>query len=151
MPPERRPPLERFLLKFDEEPNTGCWIWKGGKTVDGYASFARGGRNGMTLGHRFAYKTFREPIPVGLEIDHLCRNRACVNPWHMELVTRLENILRSLAATTRKTHCKNGHEFTPENTYIGRTRRSCRRCTLEAQQRYQRRKRCLDATTVVKF
>jgi hypothetical protein len=97
-------------------------------------------------GHRVAYEALVGPIPQGLCIDHLCRNRACVNPDHLEPVTNRVNILRGetiMAANAAKTHCVRGHEYTPENTLINAktgTRR-CAACNREDQEEYNRRRR----------
>ena len=100
------------------EPAEGCWTWLG-KIAKGY------GRYGRTGAHRVAYLLRVGPIPEGLEIDHLCRNTACVRPDHLEAVTHEENMRRRAASTTE---CKYGHPFSPENTYtLGRTRH-CRAC-----------------------
>lgn len=80
-----------------------------------------GGRNRFTHSHRFAYELLVGPVPEGMQLDHLCRNRWCCNPEHLELVTPRENTLRGVgpsAVNAVKTHCKNGHEFTPENTRV---------------------------------
>lgn len=80
------------------------------------------------MGHRFSYEHFVGPLADGFEIDHLCRNRGCVNPAHLEAVTRLENCRRG--AYAQKTHCKHGHEFTPDNIYWNRGKhRQCRACS----------------------
>lgn len=107
-----------------------CWIWTRGKLSNGYAVVSYQGKN--RLAHRLAYTIFRRPIPDGLQIDHLCGNRACVNPDHLEPVTARANTLRSeapSAANALATHCKRGHEFTAENTYVsvagGRVCRTC--------------------------
>ncbi len=110
-----------------------CWVWTG-KLSTG----ARGGYGHLRIGnsnppaHRVAYELLVGPIPAGLVIDHLCRNRACVNPAHLEPVTNRENLLRGVGAPAshaRKTHCIHNHEFTPENTRLGLNgRRQCRTC-----------------------
>lgn len=131
---------ERFFMKVHYEPNSGCWIWLGQVDSLGYGRF----RGGITsrLAHRWAYEAMRELIPSGVECDHLCRVRCCVNPAHLELVTHTINMQRadlrnvSIVAKARfqsQTHCKRGHEFTSRNTRIirhrdGRTQRHCRLC-----------------------
>lgn len=105
----------------------GCWNWPGTLRTDGYGLFAG------KLAHRVVYEALVGPIPEGLELDHLCRNHSCVNPWDLEPVTHEENIRRGespWAQKARQTHCKYGHEFTPENTYRrGDTgSRMCRKC-----------------------
>ncbi|HEY1740016.1 MAG TPA: HNH endonuclease signature motif containing protein [Acidimicrobiia bacterium] len=83
------------------------------------------------LVHRVSYELSIGPIPGGLEIDHLCRERSCANPEHLEAVTRRENVLRSdsvAAHRARQTHCVHGHEFTAQNTYRHQGRRYCRAC-----------------------
>lgn len=103
-----------------------CWRWLGARDSSGYGRF-RG-----QPAHRWSYERLRVEIPDDLFIDHLCRNRACVNPWHLEPVPNRENILRGVsptAANARKTHCVHGHEFTPENTRIcSRGWRACKAC-----------------------
>lgn len=85
----------------------------------------------MAKAHRVAFELIRGCIPNGLVLDHLCRNRGCVNPDHLEPVTFRENIMRGVGYTAqqaRKTHCRHGHEFTVENTYVWRGGRICRTC-----------------------
>jgi len=121
-----------FWEKIDKAGPGGCWLWTG-RTHKGYGTHPRIG-----LAHRFTYEQLVGPIPVGMEIDHLCRNTMCCNPAHLEPVTRAENMRRQ---STAQTHCKHGHEFTPENTYKRNGHRSCRACTAAAQRRYQERQR----------
>jgi len=114
------------------ERTDGCWTWaEGTKTKGGYGLLKVDGR--MHLAHRVAYRLLVGEIPDGLELDHLCRNRACVRPDHLEPVTRQENVLRgegTAAINARKTHCKRGHPLSGENLLIVNrgTARACRTC-----------------------
>ena len=126
-----------FWTKVQETAT--CWFWMGYKSTRGYGRFWDGGRT--VQAHRFAYETRVGPIPEGLQLDHLCRVRACVNPDHLEPVTNRENILRGKtlpAANASKTACLRGHTYTRESTYIrANGDRECRRCDLE---RWHRRR-----------
>ena len=114
---------ERFWSKVDK--SDGCWVWTAWNNGQGYGRFS-GGR-GATYAHRFSYELARDAIPDGLQLDHLCRNRGCVNPAHLEPVTNRENALRGATAT--KTHCKHSHPFDVGNTYITPAgHRDCRAC-----------------------
>jgi len=116
----------RFWDKVTPEPMSGCWLWTGAHTSTGYGQVRVGGRRGRCLlAHRHLYETLIAAIPAGLELDHRCSQRCCVNPAHIEAVTHLENIRRS--SNARKTHCPSGHEFTAENT-IRDPWRKCRKC-----------------------
>jgi hypothetical protein len=118
-------------IRFVIEPD-GCWSWQGHCDPLGY------GRWAGKLAHRLIWESLNGPIPEGLELDHLCRNRRCVNPAHLEPVTHAENMRRSAPAT--KTHCINGHPYDEANTYIRPTgQRDCRLCTAARQRAYQAR------------
>lgn len=134
--------LEKIEKHSIPEPYSGCWLWTGYITPDGYPRITH--NNGVDqLAHRAAYKALVGPIPDRFTIDHLCRTKACVNPAHMEPVLSIENVRRGTAGKRSaerrgtKTHCKHGHEYTPENTawyrpkgrgYLGGSYRTCLQC-----------------------
>lgn len=144
--------LERFEDSYIVEPNSGCWIWLKQETTGGYAGFSFSWNpRKQGYGHIFSYELVFGLVPSGLELDHLCRIRLCVNPYHLEAVTHLENVRRSVriigvpTAEYRRnmTHCKRGHEFTIENTswrsrYVNgllteRRFRNCKTCLREKE------------------
>lgn len=102
-----------------------CWLWLGGRHK-GY------GRYRNRQAHRVSWESEHGPIPEAIQLDHLCRNRACVRPSHLEPVTGSENLLRSpltlASLNAGKTKCLRGHPFSPENTYVIGRRRVCREC-----------------------
>ena len=106
-----------------------CWEWKGMPKSGGYHQIKVGGRNLMA--HRVVYELLVGPIPEGLQLDHLCRNRWCVRPDHLEPVTPKENKRRGITVNETKTHCPRGHAYNEENTYRfpdgSRRCRACRR------------------------
>lgn len=125
---EPTPVEDRFWSKVIESP-TGCWIWTGAH-IRGYGQVSRKGHPQRTLlAHRWAYEYIVGKIPDGLQLDHLCVTPACVNPAHLEPVTQQENLRR---AAERKTHCRNGHLRSPENT-IGRKKLRCRACAIDGR------------------
>lgn len=142
---ERLPP--RFWAKVEVRAN-GCWVWtgarsgcKGGTRDDQYGYIRVDGK--ALRAHRFAYEALVGPIPTGLQLDHLCRFRPCVNPAHLEPVTNRENGLRGespAAQAARKTHCPQGHPYDATNTASYRGKRYCKTCNREkAARAYARR------------
>lgn len=139
------PLVDRVRLWSIPEPNTGCWLWLGVLSEDGYPKMVVKGRR--VFAHRVAYSEMVGAIPDGMQLDHLCRTRCCVNPDHLEPVTQQENIARGRAGehNRSKTHCPSGHPFDETNTRwhvtTRRTWRSCKTCdTQEQRDRYARRK-----------
>jgi hypothetical protein len=115
-----------FFHHVEIIPN-GCWIWWGRCTEDGYGMFG----TPYKRAHRVAYEIFKGAIPDGLQIDHLCRVRRCVNPEHLEAVTSKENTLRGETITglnAQKTHCPQGHPLEGDNLYLYNGKRSCKEC-----------------------
>ena len=124
--------VQRFVRKVRRLPG-GCWEWTGQPAWNGYGRFGLDGREIMA--HRFAYEAVRGPVPTGLQLDHLCRNRICVRPSHLEAVTQKVNLQRGIGpalASQRqlaKTHCPHGHPYTPENILrVHGNERRCREC-----------------------
>jgi len=145
--PIPKPPLDRFFRMVEMKSSFGCWLWRGALLRSGYGYFRVGSRTDgsyrAVLTHRFAYENLKGSIPKGKELDHFRLNpglrqalcsKACVNPAHLELVTRRENLLRGdtvSARNARKTHCPRGH--------LLNEKRRCRPChAMEARASYQR-------------
>lgn len=139
-------------MKISPEPNSGCWLWLGDININGYGRMYYKSGNHRKMAHRVVYESHFGPIPDGLELDHLCRTRSCVNPAHLEPVTKSVNAKRGLTPRLNAergkiiTHCPHGHEYTSENTYIrenpkGWASRKCRTCArLRELERYAKLK-----------
>ncbi len=126
----------------DRGHSSPCWIWQGVTQSGGYGTAAHHGWRGMA--HRLYYEAYKGGIPDGMDIDHLCRERSCVNPDHLEPVTHLENCLRgdtSAGRVARTGQCKHGHDLTVDGAYIYRRNASriCRECN---RLNMRRRKEC---------
>lgn len=131
---ERKKLLHRIDDVVSVVPITGCWLWMGVIAPSGYAQTSAwdGTRNIGIRAHRVTYTEAKGPIADGMQIDHLCRNRWCVNPAHLEQVTQQENVSRGIGATAtngRKTHCNAGHPLSGDNLAIEASgARRCRAC-----------------------
>jgi hypothetical protein len=144
-----RPAHIRVLARLD---TTGdCWLWPGARTTGGYGEvhvgYRKRGRDRMTIRrdvHVVMYEHAFGPVPTGLEIDHLCGNRACARPSHLEAVTHQENMRRGggfASENMKKTHCPQGHPYSDENTYRPPTgHRKCRECGRRQHRAWHARK-----------
>ena len=137
--------LRRMLAKCELVTESGCWIWMGADNGDqGYGRVYLGGKSYRA--HRLMYELIKGKVPGGLDLDHLCRVRCCVNPAHLEPVTNLENLLRGEhigVATSRRGFCKNGHARTSSNLRYYEGRYFCRECErVRALRRRREKKWC---------
>lgn len=138
--PKPKPVSDRLMAKVTPEPNSGCWLWMGHTMKNGYGVIGvkedPSKKMAIRLAHRISYELANGAIPDGMQLDHKCRVRCCVNPDHLRAVTQRGNLLCGMGASgvnSRKTHCKHGHELTPQNTYSypGTEWRKCRTCSKE--------------------
>lgn len=135
---------ERLLSKIEYDTIGGCWLWSAYTNDDGYGVFTVAGPRWL-LAHRAAYTALVRRVPDDMTVDHKCRVRCCINPDHLRVVTKRRNVLENSAsapaANAAKTHCKRGHPFTPENTYVrpdvkpGNSSRDCVACRTDRDRR----------------
>jgi hypothetical protein len=130
------PLRERFMARVDQRGPGDCWNWRGGIGLNGYGSMSLS-ETAKAYAHRVSYELFKGPIPETLTIDHLCRNRRCVNPAHLEAVTNAENARRAVV----KTHtCPKGH---PKDGLVAgkRPRAYCKTCNRDRANAYHARRK----------
>jgi hypothetical protein len=127
------------LAKYVRFCASGCAEWVGCRSTRGYGRVNHEGK--VRQAHRVVYELFRGPIPEGLELDHVCRNRACVNPAHLEPVSHTENVRRGNGGVNNrvKTHCLRGHEFAGPNLRFSYGKRQCMTCRAERARRARTR------------
>lgn len=147
-PTETRPAKSagEVLIEHTSVRADGCWVWIASRTSGGYGKAWRAGRT--VLAHRLAYETTHGPIPSGMQLDHLCRNRACVNPSHLEPVTARVNTLRGTSGAAQnavKTHCPQGHAYDETNTGRNAGSRYCKPCQAAHARRYRAARRAQGA------
>lgn len=124
---------ERFDEKWQPNIITNCWTWTAFIRPEGYGHMRVG--KDVILAHRLAYELYVGPVPDGLTLDHLCRNRRCVNPAHLEPVTGSENTKRGIKYLSTLTSCKRGHPFDEANTHMYNGSRICKTCAYEKVKR----------------
>lgn len=133
----KAPTQEKTLARFWGKVNKTetCWLWIGAGDALGYGRFYFNGH--LMLAHRFSYELAKGAVPIGLQLDHLWRVPACVNPDHLEAVTQSVNLKRGLTGkvnnpSTLATHCPHGHPYDELNTHVNRQgKRECRACHRE--------------------
>lgn len=133
-------PLQRIVSKIRITPDSSCWVWGGTCNRNGYGEIKIGKTRYV---HRVMYELLVGPISQGMQIDHLCRNRACCNPFHLEQVTQQENVMRGFSPSAngaRQTHCNSGHLFDESNTFYNmKGHRICLKCRKLANQRRKKK------------
>lgn len=139
----RAEPLEDRVPRYiGAEDENGCWPWLGSITTAGYGQIREHRSRKNIPAHRAVYELRVGLIPAGLDLDHLCRNRACVNPAHLEPVSRRTNVLRGASPSAhraRLTHCPAGHPYDEQNTYVWHGMRHCRVCRRDRERERWRR------------
>jgi hypothetical protein len=144
-------PMDRFTEKVDFGDFTGCWLWGACVYANGYGAVRVNGRTGVA--HRWLWEQVVGLVPAGKELHHTCGIRRCVNPDHLQLVTRREHMHLSensiAAAHAKVTHCPQGHEYTGAHAYTDKKgRRSCRVCRVDSKRRRRIRQRLEGRTNV---
>lgn len=126
-----------FWARVEGGDASTCWLWRGSKDKDGYGVLQRNKR--VVRAHRWSYGLLRGDIPAGLVTDHTCQTPACVNPWHIDLVTAAENTRR---VNARKTQCPQGHPYDERNTYYSKKgERYCRTCSRARTEAWKAKRR----------
>lgn len=143
-PVTKKTAVDRFHGKIFYDTVTGCWLFSGSWSRDGYGTFWDGKRSGRA--HRWAYENYVGPIPDGLQLDHLCRMRCCVNPDHLEPVTSRENVLRGEGRKggKRRERCKSGRHLMAESRVGDGKRARCRPCDQQRRAGYRAAQRAVD-------
>lgn len=128
--PAHKPAPERFARLYTIDEATGCWLWQGYVDKKGYGRFGAGKPSGEQMAYRFGWIMAFGPVPPGLELDHTCKVRRCVNPAHLEAVPHLVNVRRGASAQRLRTHCPFGHPYDETNTHVRPSTgwRECRAC-----------------------
>lgn len=124
--------LNKFFSLFSFNESGGCWVWNGSFGGSGYGNFYDPfHKKRTTTAHRYSYELLKGPIDEGLTIDHLCRNKKCINPEHLEQVSIRENLIRGtgfIAINVKKTHCPDGHPYDGRNLGVYKGLRHCKMC-----------------------
>lgn len=135
-----------FSRHVSPEPNSGCWLWSGA-SINGYGSVGHPVLKKTYFAHRYVYETLVGEIAENLELDHTCNVPCCVNPDHLELVTRQENMRRARDRFRKNGKCKKGHDLTGDNLYVDpRENYICRACRNAAARRFRKRASVMKGT-----